>query len=245
MVVSVSSRQRRKATLVAAEMLSPEVRWMQFEVDAGDDRFDHQAGQWVNVFLTENDEFLPARSYSLASAPGTLPPRQFDIAVGLVEDGRVSRLLHDMALGAGLEIDGPWGVFTLRQAEVEQPSLFIATGTGLVPLRAMLQQLPLRGAPIALLFGCRTQADLLWHEELLRRQRDSEAFGYHLTLSRPDAAWQGWRGYVQEHLPAVLADLSNPLVYICGRSAMIEAVRQRLKDEFHIDRRSIRTERFD
>jgi NAD(P)H-flavin reductase len=76
-----------------------------------------------------------------------------------------------------------------------------------------------------LLAGARTRADLLWHAEHLQRAERDPAFRYEPVLSQPDAAWGGRRGYVQEHLPDLLAALPRGfLVRVCGGKATVESV---------------------
>jgi NAD(P)H-flavin reductase len=45
-------------------------------------------------------------------------------------------------------------------------------------------------------------------------------------LSKPSDAWPGRRGYVQEHVADVAPPLGDAPVYLCGRSAMVDAVRE-------------------
>ena len=63
--------------------------------------------------------------------------------------------------------------FVRRSPERQHPALFVATGTGLAPIRAILAEeaREASGPPLVLLFGCRTTADVLWGDELRVWQR--------------------------------------------------------------------------
>jgi ferredoxin-NADP reductase len=190
------SPRRNKARLVAARMLSPSVRSLQLELEGGPLAF--RAGQWVDVHVVAPGG-PDKRAYSIASAPGA---PLLELAVTAVEGGVVSPVLHAVELGAQLEVDGPHGFFTRDEPELAQaPALFVATGTGLAPLRSMLAEaLAGEHSPFTLLFGCRTEDDILWREELETWAARDARFRLEVTLSRPDAGWSGRRGYVQTHV---------------------------------------------
>jgi NAD(P)H-flavin reductase len=238
---------RRTLELVHAESLSPTVRLFRFRLQE-DAPFSYVAGQWVNLFVPvgEREE---RRSYSIASAPKSDEHGRglIDIAITKVSGGPVSCALHELRIGATLEMDGPWGFFTRERAPRDEPAVFVGTGTGLSPLRAMLQEEVQRtdGPPLVLLFGCRTEADMLWHDELREWQKLNPRFRFEPTLSRPSDTWQGRRGYVQEHIQALLAPLLPAHVYICGLSDMVHAVRTLLKEEMKLPRQVVHTERYD
>src|SRR5262245_21610150 len=157
---------RRTAELLEARLLSPTVKSFEFRCTDGQP-LAFVAGQWLN-FDVPTEQGVLRRAYSIASAPRPQSPDRFEIAVTRVQDGgSASRALHELAPGARLEIDGPHGFFT-REQERQLPALFVGTGTGVCPLRAMLED-ELRdpsGPPLGLLFGCRTEADVLYHGQL-------------------------------------------------------------------------------
>ena len=56
-------------------------------------------------------------------------------------------------------------------------------------------------------------------------------FHFEPTLSRPDADWAGRVGYVQHHLPAMLAAAPESDAYVCGLNAMVREARKAAKQE--------------
>lgn len=235
---------RRTARLSEVRTLSPTVKAFVFRCADGQP-LPYVAGQWLN-FDVPTAQGVMRRAYSIASAPDGEQPDRFELAVTRVDDGgAASRALHELSPGAELVIDGPHGFFT-REQERHLPALFVGTGTGVCPLRAMIED-ELRvseGPQLTLLFGCRSEADILWREELESWAARYPRFSLHVTLSQPSPAWAGLRGYVQRHLPALIHEPA-PHVYVCGLSKMITDVRKTLKQDLGYDRRMIHTERYD
>ena len=163
-----------------------------------------------------------------------------------VDDGDVSRALHELPLGARLSVDGPHGFFT-REDHADKPALLVGTGTGLAPLRAMIQaalRVP-SGPPLSLLFGSRGEGDILYRDELEGLAQRHERFSYAVTLSRATPEWTGRRGYVQSHLRELIDTQDRPHVYVCGLTRMVSEVRRVLKDELGYDRKLVHSERYD
>jgi CDP-4-dehydro-6-deoxyglucose reductase len=233
--------RRNKAQLVSARPLSPSVRSLSFELEGGPLSF--RAGQWVDVHVT-TPQGVEKRAYSIASDPRDA---RLELAVTRVDEGIVSPLLHQLPLGAHVLIDGPHGFFTRDAPELTRaPALFVATGTGLAPLRSMLSEALLTDhPPFTLLFGCRTPADILWREELESWAAKDAGFRLEVTLSRAGSDWDGRVGYVQNHVAEVARALGKPHAYICGLNRMVSEVRSICKGELAFERQRIHTERYD
>ncbi len=240
----MAAMPRRALVLDSAEMLSPVVRSLTWRTVDGAP-FSWVAGQWITLYRQVGDETLD-RSYSIATPPDPAAPDRFELAVTLVEGGPVSTDLHAIEPGTVTEMQGPFGFFTMDHAPPDAPIVFVGTGTGVTPLRAMIRD-ELRTAsdrPLTLLFGCRTPADILYRDELEALADAHERFAYHVTLSRPPDDWSGRTGYVQTHLPDFCAG-DRAHVYVCGLSNMIKGVRQTLKQNLGYDRKRIHSERYD
>jgi ferredoxin-NADP reductase len=222
--------RRRSAELIGAKALSASVRSLTFRTTDGA-AVGHLPGQYLDLVVPTARGLPFRRSYSIASRPDPERPDQFEIAVTRVEGGPTSEALHALLPGERVEIEGPYGSFLRRSEHRKHPSLFVATGTGLAPLRAMLAEeiagadrLPpaaSAGSPLILLFGCRTPADLLWADELQAWRRSCPGFELHVTLSRAPPEWTGLVGYVQRHTPSIARALPDAHAYVCGLSAMV------------------------
>jgi len=207
--------------------------------------------EWLNLIVDVpgSEPTALKRSYSIASAPASSP--RFSIAVTHVQGGPGSTTLHAMKEGATLSCIGPQGFFT-RAANSTLPSLLIATGTGVTPMRSMLQAALAAGplpAPMWLLFGARREVDVIYSGEMEALARRDPAFRFMPTLSQPSEAWVGLRGYVQTHIQELWAELSSlggaPHAYICGLERMVGSVREILRTELGLPRQQVHSERYD
>jgi CDP-4-dehydro-6-deoxyglucose reductase, E3 len=256
-----------EARLASARPLSPTVRELVFErIDGKPMAFE--PGQWVNVMLPvpPGAQTLPGgpspaplpgqggpgglkRSYSIASPPDG--SRRFEIAVTRVQGGPGSTWLHAVEPGAVLGFTGPQGFFT-RRAAGAPPSLMIATGTGVTPMRSMIRAAAFAGSsPLTtILLGVRHEEDVLYGGELAALAQGNPSFRFHATLSRPRDTWTGRRGYVQAHVRELWDDLSARAgaaahAYVCGLERMVGSVRELLRKDMALPREQVHTERYD
>jgi CDP-4-dehydro-6-deoxyglucose reductase len=228
-----------KARLLDWRELAPEVRHFSFEVP-GVDAFPFQPGQWVSLSREINGRKI-TRAYSIASIPDG---NRFALCLNRVQDGAFSPFLFDLAPRAEVDLKGPYGSFVLRNPGRDM--VMIATGTGVAPMRSMVEQYLRDGgqSAVTLLFGVRYPETVLYRSDFERWQAEHPNFRFHPTLSRPPASWTGWRGHVQQHLEEVLGGRTAVDVYICGLKAMVDDVRERLKAA-GFDRKQIIYEKYD
>lgn len=180
--------------------------------------FSFVPGQYIDVILPSGAR----RSYSLAAAPRE--DGRLELHIRAVAGGELSNYWFGSARGNDLlRFEGPFGTFCRR--DTGATPLFLVTGTGYAPARAMLQEMAAQGVsgPVWLYWGGRVPADLY----------DSVAFpGLDLrfvpVLSRAGDEWTGRRGHVQDAVLADHPDLGGAVVYACGSDAMIHAARDRL-----------------
>jgi ferredoxin-NADP reductase len=243
-----------EARLVGARALTPSVRELTFErVDGQPMAFE--PGQWVNLLLpiaAGDPEGHAKRSYSIASAPDGSP--RFDIAVTHVRGGPGSTWLHEVQPGATVSAIGPQGFFT-RPGSSAPPSLMIATGTGITPMRSMLRAALAAGsrAPTWILLGVRHEEDVVYGDELAALAGAHPFVRFEATLSRPRGAWSGRRGYVQTHVRELWDGLGAlaretgelPHAYVCGLERMVGSVRDMLRKEMGLPRQQVHGERYD
>ena len=125
----------------------------------------HRAGQHYVVRLSAPDGYTASRSYSIASAPDGAS--EIELTVERLEDGEVSSFLHDdVIVGDELEVRGPIGGWFVWDGE--SPAFFVAGGSGVVPLMAMLRFARLHGKSdlVRLVVSVRTPDDLYYSTEL-------------------------------------------------------------------------------
>lgn len=242
--------QEYTAKFLAGKWLSEQTRHMEFAVPEIS-RFDFQPGQFVSLLAPNPEGRIITRAYSIASAPRE--NSQFDLCLNRVESGFFSNLLCDLHEGTELKFHGPHGLFVLRNPL--RDSIFVATGTGIAPMRGFLQWLfaePARhqGRELWLVYGTRYETSIYYQEEFSALAKRFPSFHYIITLSRGGEDWKGERGYVQEHVRKLLQSLppearANMDAYICGLNAMVSSARKLLQEEFGWTKKQILFERYD
>jgi len=233
-----------RAVLRRVMELTPATKHFEWEIVEGG-RFDFIAGQFISIRL-EREGQEHTRAYSIAS-----PPRgdtRLDLCLNRVAGGLLSNYLCELQPGATIEFTGPHGLFTL-QLPIERDVVFIATGTGIAPIRAMIADLFARELPgereIWLLFGVRYPETILYRDEFAQVAADRANFHFVPTLSRAPADWRGHTGYVQQQLRQIFVGRKDFTAYVCGLKAMVDDVRRILKEELGLDRKQVRYERYD
>lgn len=233
------------ARVARIETLCPSVKAIHLDL-TGDVPFTFLPGQFISIPAPLPD--LGAnnvRSYSIASYPDGA--QRAELAVTHVKGGPVSSWLHGLRVGTEMQVSGPYGMFTLERPP-DNFVCFVATGTGITPIRPMLRRVFEVGTPheVMLIFGCRFPYDVIYRDEFEAMAARHANFRFVPTLSRPDAAWQGHSGYVQVQVDRYLVDPRrlDADVYVCGLTKMVNDVRARLRGAGW-DRKKIHYERYD
>jgi ferredoxin-NADP reductase len=242
---SVSERLLFHAELKRSVFLSPQTKHLEFSA-ADVDEFRFTPGQFISIKQPRPEGKIHTRAYSIAS-----PPRNdatFDLCLNRVDDGFLSNWLCDLQPGATVQFHGPHGRFVLREPPVD--SIFIATGTGIAPIRSMVEWLFAepdrhRGFEYWLVFGTRYEHSIYYRSEFEAIATQHPNFHYVPTLSRCEDSWQGCRGYVQDYVRPIVADRPHMRAYICGLHQMVNMTRELLKQELGWDASQIVYERFD
>jgi CDP-4-dehydro-6-deoxyglucose reductase, E3 len=199
----------------------------------GNSRFLYRPGQYLSVLLADGER----RSFSMASACGVNRPIELHIRrrVG----GRFSDTgLAALKIGDNLTFEGPFGHVDWREGP--GPVILMGTGTGLAPLKALLEHGLATGGQrqIHLYWGGRAPLDLYLKAHLQKLAQQHARFSFNPLVSRPHPSWVGRRSYVQDAVAEDFPDLYDAQIYACGSGAMINAARERLAKlpGFHADR---------
>lgn len=193
-------------------------------------RLKFRAGQYLQLTVPGTPQ---KKSYSICSDP------QVDHAVAVLVDvtphGPGSNYLENLKPGEEVTFMAPFGRFVVEPRETpvgsaEKNLVFVATGSGIAPIRAMLEDLLIYQAddrPMTLHWGLRQAGDQCWYEdfELLSQQHPN--FRFHPVLSQAPDSWPLCRGRVTDCL--MVHDLPPDAgYYLCGSAAMIADVRDLL-----------------
>ena len=231
-----------EADVVRVERRSVEVAVIEV---APRERFPYRAGQSVAVEIPQRPRLW--RYFSPANAPDPSGRLQFHIqpiAGGLVSSAVVRRLSQ----GDTIRMGAPVGQqLTLPEDGPLPDLLLVAGGTGLAPLRAVLDQID-RGweatgsAPrVSLFHGSRMPWNLYDHEHLTGLAR-KPWFDYTPVVS-DDPTYQGAKGLVGT-VAAKAADWSGRTAMVCGSPDMVRYTVQELTAA-GIPAASVRREQFD
>jgi NAD(P)H-flavin reductase len=201
-----------------------------FDVEHSPLRTSHTIpGQFVKADLWREQV---ARPYAIASRPGS--PR-LELLVKLPHGdagpaherrSALLSLLPGETIPVGRAEGRGYPIAALAGADV----WLIATGTGIAPLRSLIETMLLdrsRFGELIVLYGVQTPDDLAF----------SQQYGAWIgqgvrvlpVVSRPShTTWEGASGYVQDHLPSVLAHPGRTHAVVCGLPEMDRVVAARL-----------------
>ncbi|RPH80619.1 MAG: hypothetical protein EHM80_04755 [Nitrospiraceae bacterium] len=182
---------------------------------------DFRPGQFVSFEMPDSQTGrLLTRAYSIASQPSR--SGVITLLFNLVSGGPGSGFLFHLTEGEKIQFKGPAGHFYLRD-DPERELLFVASGTGIAPIRSMLLTNVERPdpRPATLFWGLRSQRDLYDQEELAELSRRAPTLTAITTLSRPEPGWSGESGRVLRLIEERITSVKNLAVYLCGNSAMI------------------------
>lgn len=149
--------------------------------------------------------------------------------------GLCSGYVCDLAVGAQVQVTGPFGSTFLLPSDPDAQIMMICTGTGSAPFRGFTmrrqREQPRNMGKLSLFFGARTPADLPYFGPLAKVPGSflSKHFAFSRQPGQP-------KTYVQDQLrqqaEAVLALIQSPKghIYVCGKRAMEDGVNQALAD---------------
>jgi CDP-4-dehydro-6-deoxyglucose reductase len=211
--------------VMALHKPAPDVALLRLQLPANQS-FRYHAGQYIEFILRDGAR----RSYSMANAPGrTGTPPAIELHIrhlpgGLFTDAVFSTLKEKDIL----RVEGPFGSFFLRESH--KPIVLLASGTGLAPVKALVEQLQDSGntRPAVLYWGCRSRADLYLHAWAEEAAATLPWLRYIPVLSDalPADGWTGRTGFVHQAVMADLPDLSGHQVYACGAPLMVDAAQR-------------------
>ncbi len=204
--------------------------------------FAYEPGQSVKIGLHGQPD---RRHYSLATPPeiaareGTL-----ECLVRVARDGSIGPHLDGVQRGTLIDVEGPEGRFVFPARPAARACLFIAGGTGIAPIRAMLlRATATRGLALSLAYSARDSREFAYLTDLRAMRRDA---GLRLLLTATRQAPPGWRherGRLTATKLAALVDGADTRCFVCGPPALVEDVPRALM-KLGVDERKILTEIF-
>jgi ferredoxin-NADP reductase len=189
--------------------------------------FDYRAGQFMFVTIMGGGEKMD-KHFSISSSPTEEDHIEF---TKKLTGSPFSNALDALRVGDWAEVDAPYGDFTY---DGEYGKLAMLTGgIGITPLRSICRYCTDMGsaAEIALLYGCRTEGDLVFRDEFEEMRLRNKNLKVVFFLEEPGEGWAGRRGMISaEAIRDEIPDFMERAFYICGPPAMVEAMAKVLRD---------------
>jgi NAD(P)H-flavin reductase len=226
-------------TLSIRDVLPATPRARILRVDLNTHTFEYTAGQAVRI-ATHGWE--KRRPYSISSAPeDAKQSRSIELLVGVDAIGSAGPHLT-LEPGTLVDVEGPLGTFTFPPHPAEPRFIFIAGGTGIAPLRAMLRHaLAIPHRAIGLFYSARTPDEFAYEGEL-RTLAETGQIELRQTVTRSTGDdWNGARGRIGRSALAELVHGPDTLCFICGPPALVDEM-PTLLEELGVPRFRIRLE---
>ncbi|MGW0814396.1 ferredoxin reductase family protein [Streptomyces viridiviolaceus] len=192
------------------------------------DRLPARAGQFFLWRFLTRDRWWQANPFSLSMAPDG---RGLRLTVKTAGDGTAA--LRNIQPGTRVFAEGPYGAFTTLH-RTRPDTLLIAGGVGITPIRALLEELH---GHVVLIYRVATEQDAVLHDEL-RDLAHAKGAELHLVTGPATPDRLGPRD-----LAALVPDVAERDVYVCGPPGMTSAVLRTLR-ELGVPRPQIHAERF-
>lgn len=227
--VDLAKSRQVNGRINGVKSLTHDILEVQMELDSSFN--DYLPGQYADI--TVPGVVDRARSYSFSRSPANEKPNHVSFFIRKVNGGELTEWLHGRErIGQKIVLDGPHGTFYLRKPE--GPIVLVAGGSGLAPIRALLQQIveeDLR-TDIALIFGARTQQDLYCLDEIEKlgaKVNGRFRFIPVLSVEKNSDQWTGLVGHCPDAITAEMLELKSSHAYLCGPPVMVDAAINRLK----------------
>ncbi len=197
------------------------------------ERLPARAGQFFIWRFPDHNGWWQANPFSLSAAPDGRWLRLTAKAVGTTSAG-----LRGLPVGSRVFAEGPYGAFTAMH-QTTGATLLIAGGVGITPVRALLEG---STGPTVVLYRVSNMADAVLLRELqgLARQRGARL---HVLAGRTGSGNPPLTPFDPRRLAALVPDIAQRDVYVCGPPAMTDTVLGSLRT-LKVPRAQVHAERF-
>ncbi|NGY62339.1 ferredoxin reductase family protein [Lentzea sp. NEAU-D13] len=195
------------------------------------DRLPASAGQFCIWRFPGHNHWWLANPFSLSAAPDGRTLRLTAKAVGSTSAG-----LRYLPVGSRAFVEGPYGAFTSLH-RTRPGALLIAGGVGITPIRALLEEEP--AGDVVVLYRAHNENDAVLLDEVRALVADRGG-QLHLLTGRTG---EGTSPFEPDRLRALVPDVADRDVYVCGPPPMTSAVLDALRRS-KVPRRQVHSERF-
>jgi ferredoxin-NADP reductase len=202
--------------------------------------FDYKAGQWMFVTIRYGGEEL-RKHFTISSSP--TEENYLEFTKKLTGSGFSNALSH-LKAGDWARINGPFGRFTF-EGEHNKVGM-LSGGIGITPLRSMCRYCIDKGlnTKVILLYGARTERDLVFKKELTEMQEQNRNLKVVFTVEESSEGWKGYTGYIdREMILEEITDYEERVFFTCGPQAMVKAI-ENLLNNLQVSKKQVKKEIF-
>ncbi len=227
-----------KATIREIIQETPEIKRLILELEKN---MFFKAGQFVMLKIDQErfEKDIPTRAYSIANAPND--KFEIQIIAKIIPNSNFSQYLNQLEVHEEIELQGPFGRFTLSDKDKTSEVTLLGAGTGVAPLVGIMEYALENNIKSHVIYCDKTDEDLININQfdeleksnkitckiLTTRDKDSKRTKSHITLE-----------YLKENLPT-----RKGLFFVCGPPEYVNNVVGYL-EELGIDSDKIKTERY-
>jgi len=185
-------------------------------------RLPVRAGQFFQWRFLDGPGFTRAHPYSLSAAPDGATLR-----ITAAHLGEGSARLASLRPGTRVLFEGPYGRLH-EGVRTRQKVLLLASGIGITPMRALLEELDQRPGDVTLIYRARSEQDRIMLDELTALAVSRQA-GLFIVTGHRTTRRSSWLPEQAAHLGDVEAlrqlvpDVADRDVFVCGSPGWMDA----------------------
>ena len=187
---------------------------------------DFVPGQYVQllapIYKRGGEEVY--RAYSIASDP--TEKNAIELIIRLVPGGICTTYCFEyLKVGDTVKLNGPYGDFRLSETQAEM--IFVAGGSGMAPLRCILQDMKNTGndRKVTYYFGGNTMRDMFMVNSMQEFEKELANFRFVPVVAAVEEGekWTGETGLVTNAVQRGVENAGKCEAYLCGSPGMIDA----------------------
>ncbi len=179
----------------------------------------YHAGQYIKI-IGNDGTMLP---FSIANEPST--HQYLELQIKAVPDNIYTcQIIEKIKAKNTLQLRGPYGKAIYR-SKPNLPIIFIAGGTGIAPLKAIIEQAFVNNdrRKLHLYWGGKSADALYLSQHMQALAKTHNNFDFTPVVNNADAYWQGATGLVHKVVAQHHANLHDYQVYASGPTKMVYA----------------------
>jgi len=221
----LSPDQFKPFRLQSVETLTPNTKRFRFEVGANVPLGLPIASAVLAKHQPEGAAEPVIRPYTPTSPSDAVG--YFEFVIKVYEGGKMSSHIFNLKPGDTLSLKGPLPKIKISPNFKKEIGM-VAGGTGITPMYQVIQEILKYndGTQMTLIFGNRTEDDIILRNELDNLAAKHKNFKVHYVIEKADSYWKGTTGFITKDL--LKSQLPKPskdsVVLVCGPPPMMKVI---------------------